>query len=241
MSRIVKEVSDNLCLRLPQYIHFPAPDEIDRIKVEFFEISGFPGVVGCIDGSHIEIKSPGGPRAEIFRNRKSWMFLNVQIVAGPQSQIFDIVVRWPGSTHDSRIFNNSSVKVKFDRGEINGILLGHRAYRQTNYMYTPVDNPQTAQERRYNTAHNRGRNVIERTFGQWKQRFRAIHGCLSYSMRTNIRIITATAILHNIAKGGEEFVPDPNFRLREVPVQPVVQQARGVLIRRAFIERHFHN
>lgn len=37
----------------------------------------------------------------------------------------NIVARWPGSAHDATIFNNSLVKIKFDRGDFrNGILLG---------------------------------------------------------------------------------------------------------------------
>jgi hypothetical protein len=72
-------------------------------------------VIGVIDGTHIPIQSPGGPRAEIYRNRKTYFSLNVQIVGGPQLEILDIVVHWPGSTHDSRIFENSSVKLRFQR------------------------------------------------------------------------------------------------------------------------------
>ena len=46
--------------------------------------------------------------------------LNVQAVCGPSMEFLDIVVRWPGSAHDSRIFNSSSVKMRYETKEILG-------------------------------------------------------------------------------------------------------------------------
>lgn len=40
----------------------------------------------------------GGDYAELFRNHKGYFSINVQAVC------------WPGSTHDSTIFNNSRLK-----------------------------------------------------------------------------------------------------------------------------------
>lgn len=66
--------------------------------------SGFIGVDGAIDCTHIPILNPGGDQGENFRNRKGIFSINVQIVSGPRCEILDIVARWPGSVHDSRIF-----------------------------------------------------------------------------------------------------------------------------------------
>ncbi|KAG8235094.1 hypothetical protein J437_LFUL015622 [Ladona fulva] len=40
-------------------------------------VSGFPGVLEAIDGTHIEIEIPGGPNA-VYRNRKGYSSVNVQ-------------------------------------------------------------------------------------------------------------------------------------------------------------------
>jgi len=46
-------------------------------------MSGFPGVLGAVDCTHIPIQSPGGARAEEFRCRKVFFSLDVQAACGP--------------------------------------------------------------------------------------------------------------------------------------------------------------
>ncbi|KOB68613.1 Uncharacterized protein OBRU01_18170 [Operophtera brumata] len=45
------------------------------------------------------VKSPGGITSEVYRNRKGWFSINVQAVTGPNLEFYDLVARWPGSTH----------------------------------------------------------------------------------------------------------------------------------------------
>ena len=64
--------------------------------------SNIPGVVGLIDCTHIPIISPGGDNAELFRNRKGYFSINVQAICDLELKLTNVVVRWPGSTHDSK-------------------------------------------------------------------------------------------------------------------------------------------
>ena len=50
------------------------------MKTKFFNITWFPSVIGCIDGKHAPIQSPGGDNAELFLNRKGYISINVQVV-----------------------------------------------------------------------------------------------------------------------------------------------------------------
>lgn len=59
--------------------------------------------------NHIRVQSPGGNREEIFRNRKGYFSLNVQAICDARYNFRDIVCRWPGSSHDSNIFQNSTI------------------------------------------------------------------------------------------------------------------------------------
>lgn len=97
VSKTVALISNRLALKSGQYIKFPGPNERIDVKRKFHNIAGFPGVIGCVDCTHIPIKNPTRERGEIFRNRKGWFSINVQIVCGPGMEIYDIVVRWPGS------------------------------------------------------------------------------------------------------------------------------------------------
>lgn len=64
--------------------------------------------------------------AEVYRNRKGW---------------FSIVVRWPGSTHDSFIYNSSSAKQTLESGALEGILLADSGYAVSNVLLTPFLSP----------------------------------------------------------------------------------------------------
>ena len=94
--------------------------------------------------------------------------LNVQAVCENDAFITNIVARWPGSTHDSRIFDNGNIADKLRDGAIDGILVGDSGYACRAYLMTPILKPKNAGEVRYNTAHRRTRCVIERCFGMLK-------------------------------------------------------------------------
>ena len=123
------------------------PEDIRKVENDFFDLYGFPLVVGAIDCTHIQIQSVGGPLAEVFRNRKGTFSINVQCICDPQLRFIDSVVRWPGSTHDSRILENSHIHQKFESGLIHGLLLGDAGYPLKNWLMTPLANPQTISEK----------------------------------------------------------------------------------------------
>lgn len=146
VSRIIYKVSNAIADLCPRYVKMPSAQEQIRVQNGFYEIARFPRVLGCIDGTHIKIQSPGnlsisitikwvvtipfffligGEDPEIFRNRKSYFSVNTQILCDSNLKILDIVADWPGSTHDVTIFNSSRIKARFENGEFNnGIILG---------------------------------------------------------------------------------------------------------------------
>ena len=57
VSRVVRDVSNALCRRVRQFKKFPTTDaECITGKQQFFNIAGFPNVLGAVDGTHIAIK-----------------------------------------------------------------------------------------------------------------------------------------------------------------------------------------
>lgn len=179
---------------------------------KFYSIARFPSVVGAIDCTHIHIASPGGVNPELYRNRKDVFSINTQIIADANLKIRNIVARWPGSVHDSTIFNNSNMK-DLMQAETFGkcCLLGDRGYGLKNYLLTPLANPQTDAERLYNESQIRTRNVVERTFGVWKRRFPCIGSKLRVKVNNVQAIIVSTAIIHNICMEKNDIMQEESL------------------------------
>ncbi|XP_049522265.1 putative nuclease HARBI1 [Dermacentor silvarum] len=149
VSRSIWEVTQAICARLfRKYVRMPTSGEVKSVKTRFFNIAGFPGVTGCIDCTHVQIISPGGDNAEVYRNRKGVFSINVQAVTGPELQFFDVVAGWPGSVHDSRIFENSRVMTSYEQRSVSGMLLEDKGYACLPYLMPPLKNHQTAAEKR---------------------------------------------------------------------------------------------
>ena len=82
VSRCVKKVTEALNRRMLQReISFPSPDEYPNIKRQFMENSGFPGMIGAIDCTHVLIIAPPEPHEPSYVNRKGLHSLNVQLVS----------------------------------------------------------------------------------------------------------------------------------------------------------------
>jgi nuclease HARBI1 len=154
MSRIVKQTCDAIASLRAEYIFMPRNDQdLKNMMQLFYQLGSFPSVIGTIDCTHIKIKSPGGPNAEIYRNRKQYFSLNVQSVASAKLQFQDIVARWPGSVHDGHIFRTSTVKAHFEDGKYGkGLLLGDGGYKLTEYLITPYRNAEEIQQKKFNKA-----------------------------------------------------------------------------------------
>ncbi|ERL87291.1 hypothetical protein D910_04686 [Dendroctonus ponderosae] len=82
--------------------------------------------IGALDCTLIKISSPGGKEPEVYRNRKNFLSLNVQGVCHANFKFLNIVYRWPGSAHDSTIFQHSALRARFERNELRDILSLHQ-------------------------------------------------------------------------------------------------------------------
>ena len=165
-------------------------------------------MIGCIDCTHIPISSPGGDNAEIFQNRKGFFSINVQAVCDPNMLFTNIVCRCPGSTHDSRIFDNSALCSKFENNLIDGLLLGDGGYSCRHYLMIPVNNPVIDKERNYNKAHIATKGKVERMFSVWKQRFHCLRIPLRMHLENSLTVIVSTACLHNFAINDGDFIEE---------------------------------
>ncbi|XP_050310884.1 putative nuclease HARBI1 [Anthonomus grandis grandis] len=258
VSRCISEVSNLIVIHLgPICIQFPLQNiqKMD-IKRGFSEKGGFPGIVGCIDCTHISILSPALEEHN-YVNRKGFHSKNVQIICSYNLKILNINARFPGSTNDAYIWRSSQIKQflqnEYNRGERNTWLIGDSGYPLEPWLMTPFDNnpPPNTPEGRYNQSHKITRSIIERCNGRLKGIFRCLSGerKLRYSPQKVGVIVNACAVLHNICiDAGLEFDEDlnqnddnedPDNNIQAHIQNPDLNQGRQV--RQQIVQRYFTN
>ncbi len=135
-----------------QFIDFPTDLQTLRQKQEaFMRIAGFPGVVGAIDGTHVRIISPT-VNEEAYVNRKGFHSINVQVVFDAAYKILDLVPKWPGSTHDSRVLSESGLTGLFEQNYVRPgcHLVGDSGCPLKRWLFIPYRRPQGEQQLSYN-------------------------------------------------------------------------------------------
>ena len=216
------------------------PQDLTSTKAQFYNIAQFPSVIGAIDCTHIPIVSPGGDAAEVFRNRKGWFSINVQAVCDARRCFTNVVARWPGSTHDSRIFDNSILRDELERGKHDGLLLGDAGYALRRYLLVPLAAPVTSSEKLYNSSHIKTRARIEQAFGILKQRFRVFRTPLRTKLHHSLKIIVAVFCLHNFAiRTGQPTVEQDSADENPPATQCTAATSLGRAVRQQIIEGHF--
>ncbi|KAL2086050.1 hypothetical protein ACEWY4_017109 [Coilia grayii] len=193
-SRTIPAVLNGIIRLSARYIEFPY-NIVNQanIKAQFAAIAGFPNVIGAIDCTHVAIKVPSeGEYAYV--NRKHFHSINVQIICDAQMRLTNIVARWPGA---SGLTAWLAIGWKLEE-----CVMGDSGYALRTWLLTPLANPQTVREQRYNDMHARTRSVVERAIGQLKGRWRCLdrsRGMLLYRPEKVCRIVHACGVLHNIA------------------------------------------
>ena len=177
VSRCIGVVSDALSSFAKEYITFPNQQLQTQVQQSLLDKDRFPLVLGCIDGTHVQIVAPPN-NEEIFVNRKNEHSINIQAICDNSLKFIDVVAKWPGSTHDAFMWRQSGVNHKISIGDLpiaNGWFLGDSGYPLRPHLLTPILSPNTPGERRYNRAFLKTRKTIECAFGLWKSRWRAMH------------------------------------------------------------------
>ena len=136
VSRIIKRISYAIAALRPQYVKFP--ESMEETRRNFKKIANFPGVFGALDCTHVAVLSPGSQRAKIYRNRKGYFSINVQVICNADLIITDIVSQWPRSAHNATIFANRKINARFEAGEFKAsFLLGDSGYPCKSFLMTP--------------------------------------------------------------------------------------------------------
>ena len=80
VSVAIKETVDAFCNTLHHIKFTKDPTSKRLVKEKFYDIAGFPNVLGCIDGTLIPIKRPPATEEVAYVCRKGYHALNIQAI-----------------------------------------------------------------------------------------------------------------------------------------------------------------
>ncbi|XP_050559859.1 putative nuclease HARBI1 [Spodoptera frugiperda] len=173
----------------------PTNDEPPVKRLRFYQKFGFPGILGCIDGTHVAILRPH-IHEERYYNRKGFHSLNVVYLLPflllnykckkkhlIHLQICDsdlnilCILSTPGSAHDSTVWQSHPLSLHLKQITENTneqvFLLGDSGYPLRKTMMTPILNTiEGTPQHHYYVKHVTARNTVERCIGVLKARFR---------------------------------------------------------------------
>ena len=176
------------------------------------------------DGTHVVLHQKPGLDGEVYYNRKSRYSMNVLLTFDNSRLIRYVVTGWPGSVHDSAIWDSTTVQKHPDEYFSPGqYQFGDSRFRLTRYMIVPYLQPAASvpDNREFNTRLSSGRVVSEHGNGVLKARWQSLRG-LPVVINEPIHVrkacswILACSILHNIVTNlhlpsddlGEELIED---------------------------------
>ncbi|XP_050220700.1 protein ALP1-like isoform X1 [Mercurialis annua] len=183
----------------------------DNGKWKFFE-----GVLGALDGTHIQMTVPFEDRAR-YRNRKGDLSTNVLGVCDPKMKFTYVLPGWEGSATDPRILGEALHRRNRLKIPSNKYYLVDGAYTNGPGFLAPYrgtryhlnlwrGNRPTNYKELFNLRHSSARNTIERAFGLLKKRWAILRAPSFFDKQTQVRIINACFILHNFIR--EEMTED---------------------------------
>ncbi|KAF4141558.1 DDE superfamily endonuclease [Phytophthora infestans] len=178
-------------------------NEVARmVWMQLRRISWYPGVVGAVDGSLLQIDRPED--YEGFYCRKGYPAINIQAIVSASNKFMSVEIR-PGSWSDSKCWKHSII----GRDACSFIpagthFIGDSGYALLPYLMVPFAEREegeelNSQQRRYNFLHSSTRMAVECTFGLWKGRLRVLQTVMDENtLIKTMHVVMATIVLHNL-------------------------------------------
>ncbi|XP_062230104.1 protein ALP1-like [Phragmites australis] len=200
----------------------------------------FNNCIGAIDGTHIPVVVPAAKLVQHV-GRHGYSTQNVLAICDFDMRFTFVVAGWPGSVHDMRVFNDAIQKYadKFPFPSHGKFYLVDSGYPNRTgflapYKGTKYHLPEFRQGPRpsgkkevFNYLHSSLRNVIERSFGVLKMKWRILLDLPSYPMLKQTRIIHACMTLHNFIR--DSVMSDEDFDMcdQDENYMPIPSQGSG--------------
>lgn len=218
---------------LPDYIHMPKDvPSLERLIAAWEQKTGFPMVVGAVDGTHIPIVQPYLNSQDYYSYKMKYT-INVQSVCDYNGKFIGVDVRWPGGTHDAKVFSYSSINRLLKeqkqpylcrtllpgRGKVGLLLLGDPAYPLLPHVMKEYATCASDAQVLFNQMLRDARNAIECAYGRLKARWQILSVPLNFKLQEVPVIVIACFVLHN-------WCEDHNVGIDAAAVNDQIQRDR---------------
>uniref|UniRef100_A0A8C5MCA4 DDE Tnp4 domain-containing protein n=1 Tax=Leptobrachium leishanense TaxID=445787 RepID=A0A8C5MCA4_9ANUR len=206
------------------FIKWPSKELCEQNAAIFKERTGFPGVVGAIDGCHIPVKAASSDQ-DSFINRKGFPSIVLQGVCDANKKFLDTFVDRSGAADYARVLRLSplgqSLSNPLKARELldeDFHLLGDSAYDCSSYILIPYEDygQLTAAQQKYNSVHSTAHCVIETAFDLLKERFRRLKHLNMKRIDQAPLLIETCCILHNLILEVEDDDGDDDASLTNI-------------------------
>lgn len=110
---VIDEFCKFMLNKQSDFIKFQSREQIRLVASKFKSKANFPGVVSALDGCHIPFH-PKSPNQVPYRNYKKFYSFPLMAAALPDRSFSYVFCGFPGSVHDSTVFQNSSLFHKLE-------------------------------------------------------------------------------------------------------------------------------
>ncbi|GBG78599.1 hypothetical protein CBR_g27824 [Chara braunii] len=207
------------------------------VVLRAFANKGFPNCHGCIDCTHVYIDKPANAPSENYYDRKRRFSIVTQVVVDLDLRVLDVLMGYPGSCHDIRVLQLSSLSLRAEEGSLfrgppvtlpfgvkmNGYVLADNGYPPSEWMVVPYGGiNQHVDEERFDNKQKVARGAVERAFGRLKGMWRLFLRIHKTNLDTLPQQFTVVCILHNMLIGAG--IPFDENLLWEVDANGVRQR-----------------
>lgn len=205
--KITERVFKAICRLQEKYLCWPDIDE--RKEIVSKTSHELPFCIGYVDGTEIRLAEKPTSDPESYFTRKRQYALKLQVVCDYNFIIRHIVVGYPGSVHDNRIYSRCNLfRNARDHFSQNEWIAADSAYKTTTTVITPYRSSSTTRTASERNAFNQNlcsyRVRVENCFAFIKERFSSLKELKINVSDVNHRFacqwIFVCCILHNIIR-----------------------------------------
>ncbi|XP_018399999.1 PREDICTED: putative nuclease HARBI1 [Cyphomyrmex costatus] len=219
--QIIKRVTNFLIDLAPSIIRFPVTEQERQEKAqEFRNICEIDGIVGCIDGMYISIRTPVKKIRHTYVNRHDETALTLQGICDAKKGFIDCFTGVSSKCHDARVYDMSFIKEKVSGMGDYYHIIGDAAYPISTNLLTPYSGNQlTPVQANFNYHFCTARVKIENAFGLLKCRFRQLTRLDMWSVTLMSKFIISCCVLHNLCIEENDILDFCEYEELPFPIQ----------------------